>query len=99
MNESTHSIVGPRTYVIVLVSLLAGTGITIWAALANLGVWNPIIALAIATLEAVEVALYFMHVKYSTQLTRLAIGVCFFLFATLVSFTLTDYMARGWGNW
>jgi cytochrome c oxidase subunit 4 len=99
MSESTHIVVTPKVFVAVLISLLAGTGLTTWAALQNLGIWNPIIALAIATFEAAEVALYFMFVKYSTRLTLLAIAACFFLFSTLISLSLVDYMGRAWGSW
>lgn len=99
MNESTHSIVAPKVYAAVLFSLLAGTGITVWAGLQNLGIWNPMIALAIATIEAIEVVLYFMYVKTSTRLTWLAMAACFFLFSTLVGLSLVDYMGRAWGSW
>jgi cytochrome c oxidase subunit 4 len=99
MSESTNTIIGPKVYVAVLVSLLAGTGLTIWAALRDLGIWNPIIALGIATIEALEVVLYFMYVKYSTRLTKLAMGACFFLMVTLLSLTLSDFSTRDWGSW
>jgi cytochrome c oxidase subunit 4 len=99
MSESIHIVVGPRVYVAVLLSLLGGTGITAWTALLNLGIWNPVIALSIATFEATEVVLYFMWVKYSPRLTWLAIAACIFLFSTLISLSLVDYMGRAWGNW
>ena len=37
MSESTHIVVTPKVFVAVLISLLAGTGLTTWAALQNLG--------------------------------------------------------------
>ena len=99
MSESIPIVVGPKVYVAVLFSLLAGTALTAWLALHDLGIWNPVIALSIATIEATEVVLYFMWVKHSPRLTWLAIAACIFLFSTLISLTLVDYMGRAWGNW
>jgi cytochrome c oxidase subunit 4 len=98
-NGHAHTIVGPGVYVAILFALLAGTVLTVWASFVDLGFWNPIIALAIATTKATLVLLYFMHVKYSTKLTKLAIGGGVFLFLTLVSMTLADYISRAWGSW
>jgi cytochrome c oxidase subunit 4 len=98
-NQLAHHIVGPRVYVVILFALLAGTGLTVWASFIDLGVWNPVIALAIATTKAVLVVLYFMHVRYSSKLTMLTIGAGIFMFLTLISLTLADYISRAWGNW
>jgi len=98
-NQLAHHIVGPRVYVVILFALLAGTGLTVWASFIDLGVWNPVIALAIATTKAVLVVLYFMHVRYSSKLTVLTVGAGIFMFLTLISLTLADYISRAWGNW
>ncbi len=57
----------------ILFALLMGTGLTVWASFLELGLWNPVIALAIATTKATLVVLFFMHVKYSTKLTKLTV--------------------------
>lgn len=98
-NENAHHIVGPAVYVVILFALLLGTGLTVWASFLELGPWNPIIALAIATTKATLVVLYFMHVRYSSKLTMLTIGAGIFMFLTLISLTLADYISRAWGNW
>jgi cytochrome c oxidase subunit 4 len=97
--EHAHHIVGPLVYVVILISLLIGTTLTVWASFIDMGFWNPIIALAIATAKATLVVLFFMHVKYSTKLTKLTVGAAIFIFLTLVSMTLTDYISRAWGSW
>jgi cytochrome c oxidase subunit 4 len=97
--EHAHHIVGPKVYVAILFALLAGTGLTVWASFIDLGFWNPVIALAIATSKATLVVLFFMHVKYSTRLTKLTVGAGIFTFLTLVSMTLADYISRAWGRW
>ena len=98
-SEHAHHIVSPVVYVTILFSLLVGTGLTVWASFVDMGFWNPIVALAIATTKATLVVLFFMHVKYSTKLTKLTVGAAVFMFLTLVSMTLADYMSRAWGSW
>jgi cytochrome c oxidase subunit 4 len=98
-NEHVHHIVGPKVYVVILFALLLGTALTVWASFVDMGFWNPIIALAIATSKATLVVLFFMGVKYSSKLTKLAVFAGIFTFLTLVSMTLTDYFSRAWGSW
>jgi cytochrome c oxidase subunit 4 len=38
-------------------------------------------------------------VKYSSRLTKLTIGAGIFMFLTLISLTLADYISRAWGSW
>ena len=76
-----------------------GTALTVWASFIDLGHWNPVIALAIATSKAMLVVLFFMHVKYSTKLTKLTVICGIFIFLGLISMTLADYMSRAWGRW
>jgi cytochrome c oxidase subunit 4 len=92
-------IVSPVVYVVIFFALLLGTALTIWASYVDLGVWNPIIALAIACTKATLVVLFFMHVKYSSRLTKLSVGAGIFTFLTLISMTLADYISRAWGRW
>jgi cytochrome c oxidase subunit 4 len=64
-----------------------------------LGVFNPIIALAIACTKAVIVILFFMHVKFQSKLVKMTVGAGFFTFGVLIMMTLTDYISRAWGLW
>jgi cytochrome c oxidase subunit 4 len=98
-NEHAHHIVGPGVYVAILFALLIGTALTVWASFLELGFWNPIIALAIATTKATLVVLFFMGVKYSSKLTKLTIFSGIFMFLVLISMTLADYISRAWGSW
>ena len=108
-SEHEHHIVGPRVYIVILFALLAGTALTVLASFYDLGewrltssltiFWNPIVALAIATTKMILVVLYFMHVKYSTKLTKLTVGAGVFTFLALIGMTLSDYFTRAWGRW
>jgi cytochrome c oxidase subunit 4 len=98
-SEQAQHNVGPRVYLAILFALLALTALTVWASYVDLGLWNPVIALAIATTKAAMVVLFFMHVKYSSRLTKLTVFAGIFTFLILVTMTLTDYISRAWGNW
>lgn len=97
--EPEHHIVSPMVYVVILLALIVSTAATVWASFLELGVWNPIIALAIATSKMMLVVLFFMHVKYSTKLTKLTVAAGAFTFLILVGMTLADYFTRAWGRW
>jgi cytochrome c oxidase subunit 4 len=97
--EHEHHIVSPVVYIVILFSLLVGTAATVWASFLELGIWNPIVALAIATGKAMLVVLFFMGVKYSSKLTKLTVISGIFIFLGLISMTLADYMSRAWGRW
>jgi cytochrome c oxidase subunit 4 len=97
--HADHHIVTPVTYAIVFGSLLVGTVITVAAAYKDLGIFNPVVALAIACTKAVIVILFFMHVKYQSKLVKLTVGAGFFTFLVLITMTLTDYVSRAWGLW
>jgi cytochrome c oxidase subunit 4 len=87
-------IVSPTVYIVIFVSLMLGTGITIWAAFQNFGKFNIVIALAIATIKATLVVLYFMHARYSPKRTQLVIVCSVFWLAIMLALTLSDYTTR-----
>jgi cytochrome c oxidase subunit 4 len=97
--HAEHHIVSPLTYTIIFGTLLTFTGITVGAAYIDLGILNPIVALAIASIKAVIVILFFMHVKYQSNLVKMTVSAGFFTFLVLITMTLTDYMSRAWGLW
>ena len=98
-DEHEHHIVSPKVYVVIFLALLALTSLTVGASFIEMGIFNPIIALGIAVIKAVLVVLFFMHVKYSTKLTKLTVGAGVFTFFILIGMTLADYFTRAWGRW
>jgi cytochrome c oxidase subunit IV len=92
--EHTEHIVPPTTYAVIIVILLALTAATVGAAYINLGKYNIVVALAIATLKATLVVLFFMHAKYSPQRTKLVIIAGVFWLAILLFMTMSDYVSR-----
>jgi cytochrome c oxidase subunit 4 len=84
-------------YFAVFFALLVGTGLTVFAATLDLGRFNAAVALGIATIKAILVALFFMHVWHASEkLTKLVvIGALFFLLL-LLGLTMSDYATRPW---
>ncbi|HUM05871.1 MAG TPA: cytochrome C oxidase subunit IV family protein [Terriglobales bacterium] len=84
-------------YVAIGLSLLALTAVTVFAAEVNLGPFNPVVALLIATVKATLVILFFMHVKgASEKLTAAVVVSAFFFLAILLVLTMADYLTRSW---
>ena len=70
------------------------TAATVAAAYVNLGAFNIVIALAIASLKATLVVLYFMHARYSPNRTHMVIIAAVFWLAIMLALTLSDYVTR-----
>jgi cytochrome c oxidase subunit 4 len=77
--------------------LLLGTFITYKAAFLDLGRFNAAVALTIASIKALLVALFFMHIKgaHEKLLKLVVISTLFFLFILLV-LSMADYGTRTW---
>ena len=98
--NTTHHIVSPKVYLTCRSRAAGGHGANrLGLVLSNSGIWNPVVALAIAGAKAMLVVLFFMHVKYSTKLTKLTVISGIFIFLGLISMTMADYMSRAWGRW
>ena len=93
MTEHIDSI---RTYTLVLLALLALTAATTLVAFVDLGGFSVVVALAIAVCKMLLVALFFMHVRHSTKLTKLVVLGGLLWLAILLMLTLSDFTTRGW---
>ena len=88
--------IAPKSsYYTIFGMLMALTALTVFAAFTNLGVLNFPVAIGIAITKATLVILFFMHAKYSSQLTKLFVGMSFFFLLIMFALTLTDYLSRG----
>ena len=94
MSEHISSV---KLYVGIWLALMGCTGLTVFAAFQDLGPFNAIVALGIATFKATLVVLFFMHVKYASEkMTKLTIVTAIFFFLILITLTLADYLTRLW---
>ena len=88
--------VSPKsTYIAIFTALMVMTAVTVGVAFINLGIFNPVVALAIAVFKATLVVLFFMHVRYSSRLTKLTVVTALFFLGILMFETMMDYVTRG----
>jgi cytochrome c oxidase subunit IV len=94
MSEHVSSL---KLYIGIWLALLAGTLLTVVAAGIDLGPFNAVVALTIATIKATLVVLFFMHVKYTHEkLTKVVIVSALFWLAILLALSMADYTTRLW---
>ena len=85
-----------KVYYAVFAALLVLTYATVAVSKVDWGRFNTIVALTIAVMKAVLVVLFFMHVRYSTRLTKLVVVGGFVWLALLIGLTMADVVTRGW---
>jgi cytochrome c oxidase subunit IV len=83
------------TYVKILLALLVATAVTTAVAHVDLGAFSIVAALGIASVKMLLVALFFMHMRHSTKLTRLVVLGGLMWLAILLLLTMTDFATRG----
>lgn len=92
----TQEIVSPAKYLAVYVALAVLLALTVVAAQFHFGPFNLVIAMSIAVAKTLLVILYFMHVRYSTPLTRVFAFVGFLWLTILLALLFSDPVSRGW---
>lgn len=81
-------------YLTIFFSLMILTGVTVAAAYVDLGQFNFTVAMVIAGFKATLVVWYFMHMKYQSHLTKLALAVGLFFLVILLGETMVDYASK-----
>lgn len=87
-------IASTKTYFLIFGLLIGLTALTTAAAYVDLGPFNTVVALLIAMVKATLVGLFFMHLKWSSHLARLAAVAALFWLAILIALSLADYLTR-----
>lgn len=85
-----------KTYALVFVALLVLTFLTTFASTLDLRELNTVVALGIACIKMILVALFFMHLRHSTTLTKVVVGGGLMWLAILLVLTMTDFVSRSW---
>jgi cytochrome c oxidase subunit IV len=91
-----HHVVSVQTNVIVFVALLILLFATVVAAYLPLGPLHLPVAMTIASVKALLIGLFFMHIYYSHRLTWIVSTAALFWLGILLALTLSDYLSRGW---
>jgi cytochrome c oxidase subunit 4 len=89
-HEELGHVVPTSTFFKVLMALLVLTVITVAAAQVDLGKWNILGALVIASIKATLVILVFMHGKYENKVLWMYILIPFVLLAIMIGGVFTD---------
>ena len=96
MSDNGHTrIDSTGTYLFVLLALLAATIATTAVAYVDLGPFSVVVALVIACTKMVLVALFFMHIRHSTKLTKLVVVGGLLWLLILLGLTMSDFLTRG----
>ena len=93
MAEAT---VSKKTYYLVTAALMVLLAATYGVYYLPLGAWSIVVAMAIAFTKALLILLFFMHVKYSSTLTKVFAAAGIFWLLILFVLTFSDYISRNW---
>jgi cytochrome c oxidase subunit 4 len=92
----TEHIVTKKQYALIFGILIVLTLATTAIGMIDLGRLNVVVALVIATIKALLVVLFFMHIYWSSKLNKLVVVSGLVWLALLLWLTLTDFFSRGW---
>lgn len=84
-----------RTYLAVGISLIILTGITVGASFIDFGPYNVAIALAIASVKALLVAFFFMHLFWDNKIYLIIFGASLLFLTIFLTLSMFDTMTRG----
>jgi cytochrome c oxidase subunit 4 len=93
-NEEKHHIVPYRTFLLVLLVLLAFTFISIGVTNYNLGPVTVLVALLLATFKTILVLTYFMHLKYDVKIFGILVAAVLAVIGVVIFITFLDYLFR-----
>jgi cytochrome c oxidase subunit 4 len=92
MSEHIDSV---KTYALVFAGLIFLTVATTAVAFVDLGPFSVVVALVIAVCKMLLVALFFMHIRHSTKLTRLVVLGGLLWLGILLVLSMSDFVTRG----
>lgn len=91
MHEPHHH---EKNYRNVLASLLVLTIITVWVSYFDFGIFNIVVAMAVASVKATLVALFFMHLKYDNRTNQVVFISSFVFLAIFIGLAAGDIIFR-----
>lgn len=97
MNKYKHSdehITPLRTYLMVGVILLILTATTVAVSFVHFGAFNLVIAMLIASIKAILVALFFMHLLYDNKLFMAIFSIALIFVSVFIILTMFDTLQR-----
>lgn len=93
---ASHAHIDPLgLYLAVFAALLLMTVVTVAVSYVDFGAANTVIAVLIATMKALLVATFFMHLRHDRRFNALVFVFGLLFLSFLFLFTLTDFSTRG----
>jgi cytochrome c oxidase subunit 4 len=94
-NQAHKEHILPRkTYLLVAVALLTLTAITVKVSFIRLGGFNAIAAIGIATLKALLVSFFFMHLLYDRKIHLFIFSMGLLFVGVFIALTMFDTLRR-----
>lgn len=94
MSEDKPHVVPYKDHLLVLFILISLTIITVAITSVELGPYNTAAAMVIATIKALTVLLYFMHLRFDSVIYRIMTTVVLLVFMAVIVITFFDYLNR-----
>ena len=95
MSQNHPHITPIKLYLAVGAILLILTAITVGTSFIDFGPYNVTIALVIASIKALLVALFFMHLFWDNKIYLIIFAASLFFLTVFLTFTMFDTMTRG----
>ena len=95
MSSSEIHVTPVKTYLAVGITLLILTAITVGASFIDFGPYNVTIALIIASVKALLVAFFFMHLFWDNKIYLVIFAASLLFLTIFFTFTMFDTMTRG----
>jgi len=95
MNAHKVHITPIKIYITIATLLLILTVVTVAISFINLGPYNVTVALAIASVKALLVAFFFMHLFYDNKLYLIIFGMALLFLTIFLTLTMFDTSTRG----
>ena len=94
MSNEKHHVVPYKTYIIILIALIALTMSSVEITSIQLGKYTVVGALLFACIKSYLVLTYFMHLKYDKLYMRVMVIFVFAVFVVTIIITFLDYLFR-----
>jgi cytochrome c oxidase subunit 4 len=95
MDQHNIHITPIKTYITIAALLIILTVVTVTVSFINLGPYNISVALAIASVKALLVAFFFMHLFYDNKLYLIIFAMALLFLTIFLTLTMFDTSTRG----
>ncbi len=93
-NAHSNHVVSLKVYLGVGLALFILTGVTVAVSFVDLGGFNAVVAVLIASVKASLVVLVYMHLKYDKPINAIIFIFAILFLAVFISFTMFDVVTR-----